>query len=115
MSRPGLQFDGDERAVYQFACPKCWTVQIVTVTSGLGGPVCTCGSSLVAIAEEGGSETPEYLPLDHPHTEPTCAFCMARLAPTQHRLWCAIFSMRVCDCGLEPTAGRWVERPARDR
>jgi hypothetical protein len=82
------------------------------MTSELDAPVGTCGSPFVAIAAEGRNETPEYLPLDHPHTEPTCAFCMARLAATQHSLWCAIFSMRVCNCGLELSAGRWVERPA---
>ena len=102
MTRPGVQSDADEGDIYQFACPKCWTVQAVTVTSGLDAPMCTCGSPLVAT--DGRSETPEYLPLDHPHTEPTCAFCMTRLAPTQHRLWCAIFFVRVCNCGLELSA-----------
>jgi hypothetical protein len=96
MSRPGLG-EGD---VYQFACPQCCTVQTVTVTSGLDAPMCTCGSPLFATATERRSEVPEYLPLDHPHTEPTCSFCVARRAPTQHRLCCAIFFMRVCNCGL---------------
>jgi DNA-binding response OmpR family regulator len=41
----------------------------------------------------------EYLPLDHPHTEPNCSFCAARQTPMQHRLWCAIYLLRHCNCG----------------
>lgn len=53
--------------------------------------------------EEATDEQPEYLPLDHPHTEPDCPFCAARQAPTLHRLWCAVFFARDCNCGY---AGR---------
>ena len=44
-------------------------------------------------------EEAEYLPLDHPHTEPNCSFCAVRQAPMQHRLWCAIYFLRNCNCG----------------
>jgi hypothetical protein len=39
------------------------------------------------------------LSLDHPHTEPRCSFCAARQTPMQHRLWCAIYFLRNCNCG----------------
>ena len=44
-------------------------------------------------------EEAEYLPLDHPHAEPNCSFCAVRQAPMQHRLWCAIYFLRNCNCG----------------
>ena len=44
-------------------------------------------------------EEAEYLPLDHPHTEPNCSFCAVRQTPMQHRLWCAIYLLRNCNCG----------------
>jgi DNA-binding response OmpR family regulator len=48
---------------------------------------------------EVASEEAEYLPLDHPHTEPNCSFCAVRQRPMQHRLWCAIYFLRNCNCG----------------
>ena len=51
------------------------------------------------IGEVAGEEA-EYLPLDHPHTEPNCSFCAVRRhTPMQHRLWCAIYFLRNCNCG----------------
>jgi DNA-binding response OmpR family regulator len=47
------------------------------------------------------SEEAEYLPLDHPHTEPNCSFCAVRQTPMQHRLWCAIYFLRNCNCGYD--------------
>jgi DNA-binding response OmpR family regulator len=44
-------------------------------------------------------EEAEYLPLDHPHSEPNCSFCAVRQTPMQHRLWCAIYLLRNCNCG----------------
>jgi DNA-binding response OmpR family regulator len=44
-------------------------------------------------------DPPEYLPLDHPHTEPNCSFCSVRQTSMQHRLWCAIYLLRNCNCG----------------
>ena len=44
-------------------------------------------------------EEAEYLPLDHPHTEPNCPFCAVRQTPMQHKLWCAIYFLRNCNCG----------------
>ncbi len=45
-------------------------------------------------------EEAEYPPLDHPHTEPNCSFCaIRRHTPMQHRLWCAIYFLRNCNCG----------------
>ena len=40
--------------------------------------------------------------LDHPHQGSGCAFCVARRAPMQHRLWCAIYLQRHCNCGNGP-------------
>ena len=37
--------------------------------------------------------------LDHPHAGPDCEFCVVRRAPLQHRLWCAIYLQRHCNCG----------------
>jgi hypothetical protein len=45
------------------------------------------------------NEEAESLSLDHPHTEPSCSFCAARQTPIQHRLWCAIYFLRKCNCG----------------
>ncbi len=97
MSTPALRYDGDQQEIYEFACPKCWSVRTVTLTPGIERPMCECGSPLCAIAEV--EEEAEYLPLDHPHTEPECSFCAARRTPMQHRLWCAIFFLRNCNCG----------------
>jgi DNA-binding response OmpR family regulator len=52
------------------------------------------------IGDVEGEET-EYLPLDHPHTEPHCSFCAVRQTPMQHRLWCAIYFLRNCNCGYD--------------
>ena len=98
MSTPAPWDHGDEEEIYQFACPNCWAVRTITLVPGTDGPVCDCGSPLFAIGEV-ESEEAEYLPLDHPHTEPTCSFCMARQAPMHHRLWCAIYFLRNCNCG----------------
>jgi hypothetical protein len=46
-------------------------------------------------------EKPEYPPLDHPHAEPGCQFCAVRQTPTPHKLWCAVFLAKGCDCGYE--------------
>ena len=88
----------EEKETYQFACPKCWTVRTVTLVPGIDRPMCDCGSPLFAIGEV-ESEDAEYLPLDHPHTEPNCSFCAVRQTPMQHRLWCAIYFLRNCNCG----------------
>ncbi|HET8576453.1 MAG TPA: hypothetical protein VFO18_05105 [Methylomirabilota bacterium] len=47
-------------------------------------------------------EASEYIPLDHPHVEPRCAFCAVRQQqPSQHRLWCRVFLFRECSCGYD--------------
>lgn len=52
--------------------------------------------------EEASDEAPEFGPLDHPHAEPHCQFCAIRQQrPSQHRLWCAVFFLRECNCGYE--------------
>jgi hypothetical protein len=88
----------DEKETYQFACPTCWAVRTITLIPGIDRPMCDCGSPLVAIGEV-ESEDAEYLPLDHPHTEPNCSFCAVRQTAMQHRLWCAIYFLRNCNCG----------------
>lgn len=93
-----LQPDTDEKEIYQFACPSCWKVRTLALTPGAERPMCDCGSPLWAIGEA-DEEDADYLPLDHPHTEPKCAFCEARQSPMKHRLWCAIFFLRNCNCG----------------
>jgi hypothetical protein len=61
-----------------------------------------CGEKFLNEFCEAPGETPDFLPLDHPHTEPRCEFCAARQErPSQHRLWCSIFLVRVCNCGYE--------------
>ena len=40
--------------------------------------------------------------LDHPHAGSDCEFCAARRAPLQHRLCCAIYLQRHCNCGNRP-------------
>lgn len=97
MSTPAPWSDNYEREVYEFACPACWTFRIVTLTPDSDRPICDCGSPSFAIREV--ESEPEYLPLDHPHVEPNCSFCAARQAPMQHRLWCAIYFLRNCNCG----------------
>jgi len=61
-----------------------------------------CGENFLNELCEEHDGAPDYLPLDHPHTEPRCEFCAARQRPSQHRLWCSIFLVRVCNCGYEP-------------
>ena len=54
---------------------------------------------------EGTSESAGFdaddIALDHPHTGSDCQLCAARRAraPLQHRLWCAIYLQRHCNCG----------------
>ena len=98
MSTPALRYDSDEKQLYQFACPNCWVVRTVTLAAGSKRPMCECGSALSVIAEVESEET-WSMSLDHLHTEPSCSFCAARQAPMQHRLWCAIYSLRPCNCG----------------
>ena len=98
MSAPAPQNRSDEKEIYQFACPNCWAVRTVTLTAGAKRPMCDCGSPLSIIAEVVSYE-PEPLSLDHPHSEPNCSFCAVREAPMQHRLWCAIYFLRSCNCG----------------
>ena len=51
---------------------------------------------------EATDEEPEYSPLDHPHVEPHCQFCVIRQQrSSQHRLWCRVFLFRECNCGYE--------------
>jgi hypothetical protein len=62
------------------------------------GPICGGGPS----PEETSAPEPEYGCLDHPHVEPNCPFCAIRQQrPSQHRLWCAAFLGRECNCGDE--------------
>jgi hypothetical protein len=95
---PAVKRDTVESEVYQFACPECWAVRTVALTPGAKRPMCDCGSPLFAIAEVNGE--PDDVALDHPHESPNCAFCAARQAPMQHRLWCAIYFLRNCNCGF---------------
>jgi hypothetical protein len=48
---------------------------------------------------ESTSSDADDIALDHPHEGSGCAFCAARRAPMQHRLWCAIYLQRCCNCG----------------
>jgi hypothetical protein len=98
MSTPAPQYHSDEKEIYQFACPNCWAVRTIALTPGIDRPMCDCGSPLFAIGEVESGEA-EYLPLDHPHTEPNCSFCAARQMPMQHRIWCAIYFLKNCNCG----------------
>jgi hypothetical protein len=99
MSPPAPQDHSDEKEIYQFACPNCWAVRTITLIPGIDRPMCDCGSPLFAIGEMESEEVAEYLPLDHPHTEPNCPFCAVRQTPMQHKLWCAIYFLRNCNCG----------------
>jgi hypothetical protein len=98
MRPPAPRYHSDEKEISEFACPNCWAVRTITLMPGIDRPMCECGSLLFAIAEV-ESEEAEYLPLDHPHTEPNCSFCAVRQAPMQHKLWCAIYFLRTCNCG----------------
>ncbi len=98
MSTPAIRHDSDEKEIYQFACPNCWAVRTVTLTPGAERPMCDCGSPLCVIGEV-ENEDAGSLSLDHPHSEPNCSFCAARQTPMQHRLWCAIYFLRNCNCG----------------
>jgi hypothetical protein len=98
MSTPAPRYHNDEQEIYQFACPNCWAVRTITLTPGLDRPMCDCGSPLFAIGEV-ESEDAEYLSLDHTHTEPHCSFCAVRQTSMQHKLWCAIYFLRNCNCG----------------
>ena len=51
MSTPTPRNDIDEEETYQFACPDCWAVRIVTLTPGAKRPMCDCGSPLSVIGE----------------------------------------------------------------
>lgn len=97
MSVQALRHDSEEAETYEFACPNCWAVRTVTLTPGIKRPMCECGTPLAAIGEV--KSEAEGLSLDHPHSEPSCGFCAARKAPMQHRLWCAIYFLRNCNCG----------------
>ncbi len=98
MDSTALQHDADESETYEFACPDCWSVRTVTLTPGVKRPICDCGSPLFAIAEVKADEADD-IALDHPHAGSKCAFCAARQPPMQHRLWCAIYFLRNCNCG----------------
>jgi hypothetical protein len=102
MNTAALRYGSDEKEMYQFACPNCWAVHTIALTPGTKRPICGCGSPLSVIGEV-ESEEAESLSLDHPHTEPSCPFCVARQTPMQHRLWCAIYFLRNCNCGYGQT------------
>jgi len=93
-----VRYDNEEKEMYEFACPACWATRIVTLIPGAKRPMCECGTPLAVIGEADGDEA-DAQSLDHPHTEPDCAFCAARQTPIQHRLWCAIYFLRNCNCG----------------
>ena len=98
MSTPAPWYHNDGKEIYQFACPNCWAVRTITLVPGIDRPICDCGSPLFAIGEVEKDEA-EYLPLDHPHTEPNCSFCAVRQTSMEHRLWCPIYFLRNCNCG----------------
>jgi len=98
MSTPELERETEEQEMYEFACLACWAVKTVALTSGAKRPICDCGTPLSVIGEAYADDA-ESLSLDHPHTEPHCSFCAARQTPMQHRLWCAIYFLRNCNCG----------------
>ena len=98
MSTPAPQYHYDEKEIYQFACPDCWALRTITLVPGIARPMCDCGSPLFAIGEV-ESDDAECLSLDHTHTEPHCSFCAARDTSMQHKLWCAIYFLRNCNCG----------------
>ncbi len=104
MSTAAVRYESEEMEMYEFACPTCWAVRTVALTPGATRPICDCGTPLTVIGEvecgEVECEEAESLSLDHPHTEPDCSFCAARQAPMQHRLWCAIYFLRNCNCGF---------------
>ena len=87
MNTQEVRYDNEEEEMemenYEFACPACWAVRTVSLTPGAKRPMCDCGTPLSA----------------SPITEPQCAFCAARQTPIQHRLWCAIYFLRNCNCG----------------
>jgi hypothetical protein len=62
-----------------------------------------CGENFLNEFCEEHEAAPDFVPLDHPHTEPRCEFCAVRQQqrPSQHRLWCSVFLVRVCNCGYE--------------
>lgn len=80
MNSQALRYDTDEKEMYQFACPNCWAVRTVTLTPGATRPMCECGSPLSVIGEVESQEE-------------ACQTAM------QHRLWCAIYFLRNCNCG----------------
>ena len=98
MSLVHVHQETEEKETYEFACPVCWAVRKITLVAGLARPMCDCGSPLYAIGEVEPEEV-EQLSLDHHHQEPHCGFCEARRSPMQHRLWCAIYFLRDCNCG----------------
>jgi len=98
MNPSPLRSDSYGKEMYEFACPSCWAVRTGTLHPSDRGPMCDCGSPLSVIGEVESEEAPS-LSLDHPHSEPNCSLCAARQTPMQHRLWCAIYFLRNCNCG----------------
>ncbi len=124
MREPMLKDQDTDDGVYEFVCVRCGVTETLTLTSDGQVPYCGCGSPLSPLTlvaessidrdacgedfllnescEEVADEAPDYGSLDHPHVEPDCQFCMIRQQrPSQHRLWCAVFFLRVCNCGYE--------------
>jgi hypothetical protein len=97
MSPPAPRSHSDEKEIYEFACPNCWAVRTITLMPGIARPMCDCGSPLFVLGEV-ESEEADGLPLDHSHTDPTCSFCAVHQTSLQHKLWCAIYFLRNCNC-----------------
>ena len=113
-----------DQSVYEYVCARCGTSEFLTLASHTQVSHCRCGSPLAPISAtvdssyryeglclvegragyaEDADEAPEYSSLDHPHVEPGCQLCAARQQrPNLHRLWCAVFFLRQCNCGYEP-------------
>ncbi|HEV8436471.1 MAG TPA: hypothetical protein VGT40_00085 [Methylomirabilota bacterium] len=123
MAEPVPKDEDLGEAVSEFICGRCGATDYLPLAAVDHVPRCRCGSPLSAgIAADSGyryeglclvegragypdesRDGPEYVPLDHPHTEPHCEFCAARQQrPNLHRLWCAVFFLRECNCGYAP-------------
>jgi len=93
MNMPALGYDIYGREMYQFARPSRWAVGTVTLTPATGRPSSGRGWTLSVIGE-----------VESEDAEPNCSFCAAHHSQSQHRLWCAIYPFRYCNCGYgQPT------------
>ena len=119
MGQPVPTAEDPEEGIREVVCERCGVTGFLDLTFTNQVSQCRCGSPVLGESnyryeglclvqgrlgdpEEDIDEEPEYGPLDHPHRVPSCDLCAARRQrPTRHRLWCAVFFRRECNCGSE--------------